>query len=43
VQADILRAMGCHTVQGFLFTRPMFEDEYLAWTRDSVEAAASVA
>ena len=31
-QADILRAMGCDTVQGFVFARPMFEDEFLAWT-----------
>ena len=30
-QADILRAMGCDTVQGFIFARPMFEEEFLAW------------
>jgi EAL domain-containing protein (putative c-di-GMP-specific phosphodiesterase class I) len=34
-QADILRAMGCHTIQGYVFAEPMFEGEYLAWTRDS--------
>jgi EAL domain-containing protein (putative c-di-GMP-specific phosphodiesterase class I) len=34
-QADILRAMGCHTIQGYVFAHPMFEDEYLAWTRDA--------
>ena len=34
-QADILRAMGCHTIQGYVFAEPMFEDEYMAWTRDS--------
>ena len=34
-QADILRAMGCHTIQGYVFAEPMFEDEYLAWTRDA--------
>lgn len=34
-QADILRAMGCHTIQGFVFAEPMFEDEYLGWTRDA--------
>ena len=28
-QADILRAMGCDTVQGFVFAEPMFEEEYL--------------
>lgn len=31
-QADILRAMGCDTVQGFVFARPMFENEFVAWT-----------
>ena len=31
-QADILRAMGCHTVQGFVFAGPMYHDEYEAWT-----------
>src|ERR687890_1419653 len=30
-QADILRAMGCDTVQGYVFAEPMFEDEFLAW------------
>ena len=30
-QADILRAMGCETVQGFVFAHPMFEEEYRAW------------
>ena len=43
-QADILRAMGCHTIQGFVFAEPMFEPDYLAWTRDAEgPAAASVA
>jgi diguanylate cyclase (GGDEF)-like protein len=31
-QADILRAMGCDVVQGYVFAPPMFEDEFLAWT-----------
>jgi len=31
-QADILRAMGCDTVQGFVFAQPMFENEFVAWT-----------
>ena len=30
-QADILRAMGCDTVQGYVFAAPMFEDEFLSW------------
>jgi diguanylate cyclase (GGDEF)-like protein len=34
-QADILRAMGCDTIQGFVFAQPMFEAEYLDWTRDA--------
>ncbi|WP_300974064.1 EAL domain-containing protein [Sphingomonas sp. LHG3406-1] len=31
-QADILRAMGCETIQGFVFAEPMMETEFLAWT-----------
>jgi diguanylate cyclase (GGDEF)-like protein len=31
-QADILRAMGCDTVQGFVFAEAMPEQEFLAWT-----------
>jgi diguanylate cyclase (GGDEF)-like protein len=42
-QADILRAMGCHTIQGFVFAEPMFEPDYLGWTRDVERPAASVA
>ncbi len=30
-QADILRAMGCDTVQGYVFAPPMFESEFLDW------------
>ena len=39
-QADILRAMGCDTVQGFVFAHPMFEDEFLDWIRSADQAAA---
>ena len=42
-QADILRAMGCDTVQGYIFAEPMFEAGYRAmiahsggWTATSV-------
>ena len=42
-QADILRAMGCETVQGFVFAQPMFEEEYLAWTRNADRGSRSVA
>jgi diguanylate cyclase (GGDEF)-like protein len=34
-QADILRAMGCDTVQGYVFAHPMFEHEFMAWTSSS--------
>ena len=42
-QADILRAMGCDTVQGFIFARPMFEDDYVAWIRNAERGARSIA
>jgi len=43
-QADILRAMGCDTVQGYLFAEPMFEEEFLAWiSKAADEEAKSVA
>jgi diguanylate cyclase (GGDEF)-like protein len=42
-QADILRAMGCDIVQGFVFAQPMFEDEFLAWIGNADRGAQSVA
>jgi EAL domain-containing protein (putative c-di-GMP-specific phosphodiesterase class I) len=43
-QADMLRAMGCDTVQGYIFAPPMMEQEFLAWTaKGSSGAAKSVA
>jgi EAL domain-containing protein (putative c-di-GMP-specific phosphodiesterase class I) len=42
-QADILRAMGCDTVQGFIFSAAMFEQDFLAWTSNARGAAKSVA
>jgi predicted signal transduction protein with EAL and GGDEF domain len=42
-QADILRAMGCETVQGFIFATPMFEDEFVAWAAGAGLCAKSVA
>jgi diguanylate cyclase (GGDEF)-like protein len=42
-QADILRAMGCHTVQGYVFAAPMFEDEFLSWIGNAHRGAKSVA
>lgn len=41
-QADILRAMGCQTVQGFIFAHPMFEEEYLAWIRNAEDGDRSI-
>jgi diguanylate cyclase (GGDEF)-like protein len=42
-QADILRAMGCDTVQGFVFAQPMYEEEFLTWVRSARGGAKSVA
>ena len=42
-QADILRAMGCETVQGFVFAQPMYEEEYLSWTQNADRGSRSVA
>jgi diguanylate cyclase len=42
-QADILRAMGCDIVQGFVFAQPMFEEEFLAWIGNADRGAKSVA
>ena len=42
-QADILRAMGCDTVQGFVFAQPMFESEFVAWTSNANRTARNVA
>src|SRR6476661_6491071 len=39
-QADILRAMGCDIVQGFVFAQPMFEEEFLAWTSHADRSGA---
>ena len=39
-QADILRAMGCQTVQGFVFGEPMFEQDYRAWVSHAGGSAA---
>ncbi|MGN6058513.1 MAG: EAL domain-containing protein [Sphingomicrobium sp.] len=42
-QADILRAMGCDTVQGFVFAEPMFEEEFLSWIGNAGRGVKSVA
>jgi EAL domain-containing protein (putative c-di-GMP-specific phosphodiesterase class I) len=42
-QADILRAMGCETIQGFVFAEPMLEEEFLAWTAHASSEGRSAA
>jgi diguanylate cyclase (GGDEF)-like protein len=42
-QADLLRTMGCHVVQGFVFAHPMYEDEFLSWTVNAERSSRSVA
>lgn len=42
-QADILRAMGCDTVQGYVFSPVMFEDEFLDWIGNASRGAKFVA
>jgi diguanylate cyclase (GGDEF)-like protein len=42
-QADILRAMGCDAVQGYVFAEPMFEQDFLGWIGRAARSAQSVA
>ena len=42
-QVDILRAMGCDTIQGYIFAEPMFEQQFLAWVENAADASKSVA
>jgi EAL domain-containing protein (putative c-di-GMP-specific phosphodiesterase class I) len=35
--------MGCEVVQGYIFARPMFEDEFLNWIGNSERRSRSVA
>jgi EAL domain-containing protein (putative c-di-GMP-specific phosphodiesterase class I) len=39
-QADILRAMGCDTVQGYIFAPAMAEQEFLAWIGNADRTSA---
>ena len=42
-QADILRAMGCDAVQGYVYSPPMAEGEFLGWVRKAGGGMKSVA
>nr|WP_294846511.1 EAL domain-containing protein [uncultured Sphingomonas sp.] len=42
-QADILRAMGCDTVQGFVFAQPMLEEDFLSWISNANRPGRSAA
>jgi len=42
-QADILRAMGCDVIQGFVFSPAMSEAQFLAWVGSGRQVAKSVA
>lgn len=42
-QADILRTMGCQTVQGYVFAQPMTEADYRAWVGHAGGASRAVA
>src|SRR5438309_1538110 len=39
-EADMLRPLGCDTVQGFVFAPAMMEEEFLSWTGKGRGAAA---
>ncbi len=40
-QADILRAMGCDAVQGYIFAPAMLEDDFLDWTAGARDQSPS--
>jgi diguanylate cyclase len=42
-QADLLRTMGCDTVQGYVFAPPMFEGEYRSWVSNATGRSAGSA
>ena len=42
-QADILRAMGCDSVQGYVYGAPMFEEDFLNWIGNATRHGRSVA
>jgi EAL domain-containing protein (putative c-di-GMP-specific phosphodiesterase class I) len=42
-QVDILRAMGCDTIQGYIFAEHLFEPQFLACLEKGDGASKSVA
>ena len=42
-QADLLRAMGCDCVQGYVFAGPMSEDDFVHWSAHADRATRSAA
>jgi predicted signal transduction protein with EAL and GGDEF domain len=42
-QADILRAMGCDVIQGYVFSAAMPEEQFVAWVGSGQQTAKSVA
>ncbi len=42
-QADLLRAMGCDCVQGYVFAEPMSEDKFASWSTHNDRVARSAA
>ena len=42
-QADLLRAMGCDSVQGYVFAGPMSEDEFVQWSAHTDRRSLSAA
>jgi diguanylate cyclase (GGDEF)-like protein len=42
-QADILRAMGCDVIQGYVFSAAMSETDFLGWVGSGRQTAKSVA
>ncbi len=42
-QADLLRAMGCDSVQGYVYAGPMSEEEFADWSSHNDRSAKTAA